>query len=361
MDLAALPQKFIDFLAANDIDPRIYTITDLPRFIRFDENEISASEVEHQLQAHIEKVEGVDGFWRLDGRVKIVGCQAYKDGKIFGMDISSAIAVYALEPTPDSHILDICCAPGAKLCMLASLVGTSGEGTITGVDISAHRAATCRSLLKKHRSSRARIFVADGTTFDVHAPALKSGVSRKQREREESKEALVKPFYAPKLIRNDPQLKGRLYDRVLVDAECTHDGSLVHIWKYTSCREGWDFDAFERQVLDPLRIDSIQQLQKNLLANGWRLLKPGGILVYSTCSLSKVQNECVIAWFLSNHRESARLEPVHCGSIVPSPPKLTPEFPDIDLSAVRRFDPLISNTSGFFVARIRKLAADPAL
>src|SRR6185436_8782330 len=56
--------------------------------------------------------------------------------------------------------------------MISDLLGTNGTGTVTGVDISKHRAATCRSLLKKYRIGRARLFVTDGTTFGVRAPSF---------------------------------------------------------------------------------------------------------------------------------------------------------------------------------------------
>jgi 16S rRNA C967 or C1407 C5-methylase (RsmB/RsmF family) len=83
---------------------------------------------------------------------------------------------------------------------------------------------------------------------------------------------------------------------VLVDAECTHDGSLKHIIKY----EQWGWDTFERRFLDADRVASITLLQLQLLTNGFRLLKPGGTLVYSTCSFTKTQNEGVVERFLTN-------------------------------------------------------------
>lgn len=104
----------------------------------------------------------------------------------------------------------------------------------------------------------------------------------------------------------------------------------------------------------------IKSFQRNLLSNGWSLLKPGGILVYSTCSLSRKQNEDVIEWFLLNHKGDARLE------VIPgienfnfAPPKVNSNNGDSSsnqdlLANVARFDPIHSNTSGFFLARIRK-------
>ncbi|CAI5473659.1 unnamed protein product [Closterium sp. Yama58-4] len=70
------------------------------------------------------------------------------------------------------------------------------------------------------------------------------------------------------------------YDKVLVDAECTHDGSLKHILKYDS----WGWHTLNKRFLDPQRLSTLAALQRSLLETGFLLLKPGGRLVYSTCS-----------------------------------------------------------------------------
>jgi hypothetical protein len=122
---------------------------------------------------------------------------------------------------------------GAKLCMISNIIGSEGTGTVTGVDISPHRVATCRSLVKRYKvAERVRLFNADGTTFKVYAPSrLGARVIREEngdnsdRKRQQisqeqtaksSKPASIKPFYAPKILRFDPQLQGEeyLYDKV---------------------------------------------------------------------------------------------------------------------------------------------------
>jgi 16S rRNA C967 or C1407 C5-methylase (RsmB/RsmF family) len=67
--------------------------------------------------------------------------------------------------------------------------------------------------------------------------------------------------------------------QVLVDAECTHDGSIKHIQKF----EFWGWKTLDRRVLDAERTDDLLHLQLRLLTNGFKLLKTGGSLVYSTC------------------------------------------------------------------------------
>lgn len=161
----------------------------------------------------------------------------YKEHAIFGIDLSSAIAVQALEIQMDDQVLDLCCAPGAKLCMIANLLGKEGLGTATGVDLAGHRLATCRSLLKKYKvGEKVRLFEADGTTFSVLPPTRLGnrliGGTENEKKRQKTDKVVVKPFWASRLLRFDDQSRCDLsYDKVLVDAECTHDGSIAHILK----------------------------------------------------------------------------------------------------------------------------------
>lgn len=186
---------------------------------------------------------------------------SYKDHAIFGIDLSSAIAVQALDIQPDDQVLDLCCAPGAKLCMISNILGKEGLGTATGVDLAGHRLATCRSLLKKYKvGEKVRLFEADGTTFAVPPPSRLGNkvISEAQHKDKKQKVETVKTFWASKLLRFDSQVNMHsLYDKVLVDAECTHDGSIQHILKY----EKWGWDTFEKNFMDPNRISTISKLQ----------------------------------------------------------------------------------------------------
>ena len=75
--------------------------------------------------AHVYAVPGDAGVRR---------AAAYADGRVFGMDAASAAAVAALAPAPGDRVLDLCAAPGAKLCMIADMMERRGE--LTGLDVS---------------------------------------------------------------------------------------------------------------------------------------------------------------------------------------------------------------------------------
>eukprot|EP00397_Hematodinium_sp_SG-2012_P060373 GEMP01078540.1.p1 GENE.GEMP01078540.1~~GEMP01078540.1.p1 ORF type:complete len:111 (+),score=18.88 GEMP01078540.1:756-1088(+) len=91
--------------------------------------------------------------------------------------------------------------------------------------------------------------------------------------------------------------------------------------------------------------EELLQLQYALLSNGFKQLRPGGALVYSTCSFSTAQNEDLVRRFV-NDQEECLLESL------PFPEDTPCIFSDD--RAMARFDPYTSKTSGLFVARIRK-------
>jgi 16S rRNA C967 or C1407 C5-methylase (RsmB/RsmF family) len=150
------------------------------------------------------------------------------------MDASSGFAVHLLDLKPADHLLDLCCAPGTKLVLSRSLIGSTGQGSVTGVDLSRSRLASCRSMVKKYRLSRVRLYANDGRTFDER-PRLMEGVVN------EDTICKGKPFYSTSEYRKSPSHvdKSRLYDKVIVDAQCTHDGSLKHVQKVTKLERGF--------------------------------------------------------------------------------------------------------------------------
>ncbi|KAL0686490.1 hypothetical protein Bca4012_053338 [Brassica carinata] len=380
-----LPESFVRFLEANGIDPSIYNEGDsLPRYVRLKPGfEDVVQEIESEINCKMEQLNWLPGFYSIPPHVHIARSKAYQQGKMYGIDAASGAAVSALGISPGDHVLDLCAAPGAKLCMMLDLLGD--KGTATGVDVARHRLSACRTMLQKYGlGERSRLFLADGTTFSLppttNLPCTASGSCdeetfkqwtsrRPYKERKQvakTRNNFVLPHDAhPEIVfyghnsgviglqkkdlfrpldQNDYANCG--YDKVLVDAECTHDGSIKHIQKF----EQWGWTTLERRVLDAERTDTnLTALQLNLLRNGFRLLKQGGILVYSTCSLTHAQNEDVVDEFLAES-SSAELQEIEMAKDWPCRSGRTPK--------TVRFDPSTSATSGLFVARIKKMAPE---
>lgn len=163
-----LPDAFVEFLKENGLDPSAYTGAEkIPRYIRLKPGcESQLMDIETELDCKLEEVDWLPGFFSFPPHIQIASTNAYQLGKIYGMDAASGAAVMALDVTCGDHVLDLCCAPGAKLCMLADLLGNSGS--ITGVDVAQHRLAACRTMLQKYKlGDQCRLFVADGTSFSL--------------------------------------------------------------------------------------------------------------------------------------------------------------------------------------------------
>ncbi|PIN05474.1 16S rRNA (cytosine(967)-C(5))-methyltransferase [Handroanthus impetiginosus] len=383
-----LPEAFLDFLNQNGLDPSIYVASQsTPRYIRLKPGcEAQLAEIEAEIKYKLKEVWWLPNFYSLPPDVQIANTKAYQEGKIYGIDAASGAAVLALDVKPGDHVLDLCAAPGAKLCMILDLLGCSGS--VTGIDVARHRLAASRTMLQKYAlGDRCRLFVADGTAFSLIP--LRAQANRelcnveaekdteiynewtprrpwKERKRIAKARENISPnmfskVQEPELIFyghhsgvvgsskrdvyqnfSDLEILRLGYDKVLVDAECTHDGSIKHIQKF----EQWGWTTISRRVLDAERTDDLTVLQLKLLTNGFQLLKAGGCLVYSTCSLTIAQNEDVIEQFLSEH---ASAEVVEIEGAKNWPCK------EARLPKTLRFDPLTSSTSGLFVAKFKKL------
>lgn len=297
-----LPEDVQEFLQSSGIDPLIFTVP-IPRYIRLNSHRpISIPELQEQLihsnpqiDLQLNRVEWLEDFYELNKTVKIAYIDAYKEGRIYGMDASSAVPVIVLDPRPGDRVLDLCCAPGVKLIYIADRM--KGEGKVIGVDINQQRLNVCRNMIAKYTPpTEIELIQADGTVFS-----------------------------------------SELFDRILVDAECTHEGSIKHLEKF---EKQWGWESFKRRVIDTHT--DLQALQRSLLMNACNLLKPGGSLVYSTCSFNSSQNEDIIEWVLNLRQDIQKIE-------------ISTLMPCRQTEGFIKFDPVVSKTGGQFVSLLRKI------
>lgn len=319
---------------------------------------VDLAELAADLGTPLKAVPYLPRYYELAEDRPVAATAAYKAGLIFGGDVSSGVAVAALAPQPGDDCLDLCCAPGVKMAAIAEAVAP--DGSVTGVDIDKARLAACGSLLRKYRLPRIRLYRADGRTFSIEAPPLGTRDKATLAACADRSGTATKPYYASAFLRACPDRSGRLYDRVLVDAECTHDGSPKHLLKAQA--HGWT--AFVTRGLDPARVAALPELQGALLRRGFELVRPGGTVVYATCSLTRTQNEQVVAAFLAS-TPAARLVPsgvtnLPVAAYQPWPPGAAPTD-DGDAAAwaarphVLRFDGSRTRTSGLFVAKFERV------
>ncbi len=208
---------------------------------------------------------------------------------------SSQLIAYLLAPEPQERILDACAAPGGKTCHIAELMNDSGM--VVALDASVRGVA-------KIRENAGRLYLQ---SIEAAQADVTNGLS----------DRLCLP-----------------YDRVLVDAPCSGLGTL----------RAHPEIKWRRQESD---IERLSRLQMKILHCVVRYLKPGGTLVYSTCTLTREENDAIVESFLARHREfeledAARYLPEAARQMVRG---------DYFQALPQRDD-----TDGFFAARLRKVA-----
>ena len=205
----------------------------------------------------LEATEGVhmvsDTCFRYEGN--LAASQMFKEGNVLIQDRSSQEVVSHLDAYPGMRVLDACAAPGTKTQQIAMMMDNVGE--IIAGELHAHRSSLITQLMERTGVSIVKAAVMDATL--------------------------------------ENQFEGESFDRILIDAPCSGLGDLSHKPEI-------------RWHLKPADIDEITKTQKAILNANAPYLKKGGILVYSTCTLNRKENEKQVASFLAAHEDYALCE-----------------------------------------------------
>ena len=222
-------------------------------------------------------------------------------GRFHIQSLSSIAVAPVLEPRPGERVLDMCAAPGSKTSHLAALMNGSGE--LVANELSKSRMHRMRGVLE-HLGVQARIRVGPGERIGHREPAA--------------------------------------FDRVLVDAPCSGEGRM-------RADEPKSIANWRRSV--PRRLGS---RQKSLLHSAIDAVKPGGVVVYSTCTFAPEENELVLERALQRYGDRITLEalPIDLpGSLPPLESWNGRDLPDLE--PARRLAP--PSMEGFFIARLRRV------
>jgi 16S rRNA (cytosine967-C5)-methyltransferase len=232
----------------------------------------------------------------LDAPFDLHGSEAWSSGAILAQSRAAMLVAHALDPKPGERVLDLCAAPGGKSTHIAALMGGAGE--VLAVERNRARAAELESTARRLHAASVRVELTDA--------------------------ALARP-------------EGPVFDRVLVDPPCSGLGTL-------------QARADLRWRVMPEHVEQLVRIQATILAAGAHALRPGGVLVYSTCTLSSAENERQIELFLERNSQFA-LE-----DLTSEPRTHThPRAPGTLLTMPHR-----DHTAGFFIARMRRMGAATA-
>ncbi|CAI3010920.1 TPA: 16S rRNA (cytosine(967)-C(5))-methyltransferase RsmB [Staphylococcus aureus] len=218
------------------------------------------------------------------GGQPIIHSRSFKDGFVSIQDKSSMFVAHIMNVDRHDHVLDACSAPGGKACHIAEVL--MPEGQVDASDIHDHKIDLINFNIKKLRLTNIKAFQHDAT----------------------------KPY-------------DKTYDKILVDAPCSGLGVMRHKpeIKYTQSKQ---------------HIESLVELQLEILENVKNNVKIGGEIIYSTCTIEQLENENVIYTFLKNNK-NFEFEPFQhpiTGELVKTLQIMPQDF----------------NSDGFFITKIKR-------
>lgn len=236
---------------------------DRPVTLRANTLKASADEIAVELDSAGVAYERVpwyrDAFVLSDARERAVwNLDMYQEGRVYMQSLSSMLPPLLLRPRAGADILDMCAAPGGKTSQIAAL--TNNAAHLTACEMSAPRAEKLDYNLSKLGATNVQVMRTDARRLDE--------------------------FFS--------------FDQILLDAPCTGTGTY---------RTG---DERAEKRMTPQLLSKVTRSQKALLDRALTVLKPGGTLVYSTCSILPEENDEQVRAALKRHRD-CKIAPIVLG------------------------------------------------
>lgn len=245
-----------------------------------------------------------EGFWieRDDESLPLGSVAEHLSGLFYIQEASSMLPVTALfAAAPEAQqVMDMAAAPGSKTTQLAALM--HNRGAILANEYSASRVKVLHANISRCGVSNVALTHFDGRVFGAALPEQ--------------------------------------FDAILLDAPCSGEGVVRK-----------DADALRNWTL--ASTEAIAATQRDLIDSAFHALRPGGVLIYSTCTLNTIENQQVIAWLLARYPDATEILPLQ-DLFAGAEAALTPE-------GYLHVFPHCFDSEGFFVARLRKTASVPAL
>jgi 16S rRNA (cytosine967-C5)-methyltransferase len=270
-----LAEKWWRELGAGEARALLARVNDPPESaIRVNTLATTVAEVAQRLPVSAHPAADLPEGLVLEGPFDLEGSELWREGAVMAQSRGSMLVARIVDPSPGERVLDLCAAPGGKTTHLAALLGCQGE--IVAVE---------------QRPGRAEGL--ERTCARMHASCVRVEVGDAARPR-----------------------SGRQFERVLVDPPCSGLGTL-------QSRPDIRWRASPESIVE------LAELQRRILDAGAAATAPGGVLVYSVCTISAPEGAELIDEFLA-------------------------EEPEFELERRVQLLPHRDGTDGFFVARLRR-------
>jgi NOL1/NOP2/sun family putative RNA methylase len=251
---------------------------------------------------HLARVPGLRGYWRVnEGPGSVAQTPEHWLGLLHVQQAVMALPALALDPRPGETVLDLCAAPGGKTTHMAQLM--EDRGPLVAVDPKEKRLRGLLGNIYRLGHSNVLVIAADGRTLP--SPAT--------------------------------------FDRILVDAPCSAEGNIR--------RQGGR--AVGRNAEFTEHISSVQEA---LLRKAVSISRPGGVIVYSTCTFAPEENEAVVSRVLADAGVGVEEIEIHGIPHAPGLGSWEEKTFDPELRKAWRVYPHHMDSGGLFMVRLRKLA-----
>ena len=222
-----------------------------PTTIRVNLSKISREKLAERLKeegAQVQLVKEADCALAISGYDYLRALPSFREGLFQVQDVSSMKAALMADPKEGDYCIDVCAAPGGKSLHLSDLM--HGTGMVEARDLTEYKVGLIQENIDRTGAKNIRAVQMDAT-----------------------------------VLKEDSVEKA---DVVLADLPCSGLGVL-------SKKTDLKYRMTQKQQ------EELVQLQRQILDNAWQYVKPGGTLVYSTCTVHKEENEKNVEWFLENH------------------------------------------------------------
>lgn len=224
-------------------------------------------------------------------------------GTVYSQDPAAMFPAVVTAAQPGDYVLDLCAAPGGKSTALGEQL--NGEGLLVANDISAVRAKSLRENIERWGISNAVITNEAATQLSARFP--------------------------------------HFFDKILVDAPCSGEGMFR---KDPAAIDYWSQDY----------VLYCQKRQKEILSDAVKMLKPGGELVYSTCTFAPEENEQIVSWLINNYAFKVIPQTFKAVSVDYGHPEWSDN--NSEIAGTLRFWPNSEVGEGQFVAKLKAPAKD---
>lgn len=266
-----------------------------PTTVRFKTDRITKAEILDSLAAQgvkVRKAPYLPYAYYLSDFPSLQALTAFRNGWIFPQDVSSMLVTEAAAPKKGDYVIDMCAAPGGKSLHMADYM--CGFGMIEARDLTQDKVDLIRENVARSKLINIRPVMADALSYDKHAEGMA--------------------------------------DIVLCDVPCSGLGVI-----------GRKPDIKYRTTLE--KITSLAELQRGILRNAAAYVRPGGHLIYSTCTVGHRENLDNARWFASHF-------PFELESLDPFLPRVLRRLTTAE--GYLQLLPGIHESDGFFIARFRK-------